>query len=180
MYIGAMGCTGILYHKFVASCSEAKCGVDADNFWLFLSDLAPHLPESVVLLMDNTSIHTTEAVGCTMDDLCWQGFEVGFLPLYLLFLNPIEYMFLKIKGIVHHATFHNRDKLHQSIMTAAEQITASDAAAWFMHMVQFFHQCSGQAMGRPRGEEELRAWGRSCGSCGCRDKLRVQRTSHAS
>ena len=141
-YIGAMARTGIIYHKFVASRGEAKRGVDADDFRLFLLDLAPHLPESAVVLMDNAPTHHTEAVERTMDDLRRQGFAILFLPPYSPFLNPIEYAFSKMKRSVRAATFHNREELREAIVRAAAEVTATDAADWFLHMVQFFRQCS--------------------------------------
>lgn len=137
-----MARTGIIFHKFIASRGEAKRGVDADDFRLFLMDLAPHLPESAVVLMDNASIHHTKAVERTMDDLRRQGFDVLFLPPYSPFLNPIEYAFAKIKRSVRRATFHNREELREAIASAAAEVTASNAADWFMHMVRFFCQCA--------------------------------------
>jgi transposase len=141
-YIGAMARTGIIFHKFVASRGEAKRGVNADDFRLFLIDLMPHLPESAVVLMDNASTHHAEAVERTMDMLRQHGFEILFLPPYSPFLNPVEYAFSKIKGLVRSTTFHTRDELRDAIVAAAAKVTASDAAHWFAHMVRFFRQCS--------------------------------------
>jgi len=93
MYIGVMAWSGIIFQWFISLHGAAKCGVNADDFWLFLMDLVPHLPESVVILLDNTPTHHTEVVECTMADLRCQGFEILYLPPYLPFLNPIEYGF---------------------------------------------------------------------------------------
>jgi hypothetical protein len=114
-YIGAMSWSGIIFDRFIASHVAAKCGINTDNFCLFLMDLAPHIPESVVILLNNAPTHHTKAVEHTMDNLQCQGFTILYLLPYSPFLNLIEYGFSKIKALVCHATFHDREGLHQAI-----------------------------------------------------------------
>jgi transposase len=132
----------MIYHKFVALCGESKCGVNADDFHLFLLDLCPHLPESAVILLNNVPIHTVETVGHTFNLLHADGFKVLFLPPYLLFLNPIKYAFSKIKGKVHSTTFHNQPELLKATEAAIRTITAKDSCHWFTHMVRYYQQCA--------------------------------------
>ncbi len=138
--IGALSRSSLIFHKLVASQGESKRGVTADDFRLFLLDLRPHLPEGTVILLDNASIHTATSVQSTFTLLQKDGFEVLFLPPYSL--NPIKYAFSKIKGLVHQATFHNREELCQMIVDSLSSISASDSRGWFTHMICFYQQCS--------------------------------------
>jgi hypothetical protein len=133
--IAALTQTGLAFHKFVASHGEAKHGVDVDDFWLFLLDLRPHLPEGTVILLDNAPIHMATAVKSTFALLHNDGFEVLFLPPYSPFLNPIEFVFSKIKGHVCQAVFHTKEELCQAITNALLLVSAQDARGWFTFMV---------------------------------------------
>ncbi len=70
----------MIYHKFVASCGEAMCGVDADDFQLFLLGLRLHLPKAAVILLDNASIHKAASVDSTFALPQADGFEILSSP----------------------------------------------------------------------------------------------------
>lgn len=144
--IASLSLSGILFSKFIASHEKGKRGVNADDFRLFLLDLKPRLPAGALLLLDNASIHHTNAVHETLALLRADGFDFLFLPPYSPFLNPIEYAFAKIKRFVRQATFYNRGELQRAIVEALATITTADVQQWFAHMVKYFHQC---ALGLP-------------------------------
>lgn len=110
--IGAMARNGIIFSRLVASKGQDKRGVDADDFRLFLLDLREHLPDGALILLDNAPIHTAESVMQTLERLKkTKNIAVLFLPPYSPFLNPIEYAFSKIKGIVWKANLCSHEDL---------------------------------------------------------------------
>jgi hypothetical protein len=92
--------------------------------------------------LDNASIHHTNNVEAIFNDLCTFGYEVLFLPPYSPFLNPIEYAFSKIKGLVGRSHFSNRDELVAAVTAATHEVTAGDARGWFRHIIRYYSMCA--------------------------------------
>lgn len=74
--------------------------------------------------------------------LCSEGYEVLFLPPYSPFLNPLEYAFSKVKGIVCNTLISSPADLHKAIEDATQQVTTQDAVQWFEHTMHFYQQCA--------------------------------------
>jgi transposase len=106
--------TGIGMHKFVDSCPK-KPGVRSEDFIIYLNELCVQLPDKVVIIFDNAKIHHTEEVNRFLDTLKkGRGIQVLYLPPYSPFLNPIEYVFAKIKQVVGRSEFRTRQRTQGS------------------------------------------------------------------
>jgi len=84
--------------------------------------------------MDNTAIHR---VGIVRDIFVEHGHSLFFLPAYSPFLNPIDNLFSKWKGIVKQANCSTEEELNNKIRNAAARITADDCDSYYRSMFRF-------------------------------------------
>jgi transposase len=88
--------------------------------------------------MDNASIHRTRA----LQELCIsRNIRMIYLPPYSPFLNPIENLFSKWKGIVKSELVSNEEELLARINTASIEITESDCDGYFRNMLCYIGRC---------------------------------------
>lgn len=86
------------------------------------------------IIMDNVPFHKNEGIRSKIEG---KGHTLHFLPPYSPFLNPIEEVFSKWKGIVRQKNCMTEDDLIENIEIASREITESNCAAYFHHMKQF-------------------------------------------
>lgn len=120
-----------LSHKGMGPALIVKGGVDRLTFVTYLEQvLAPTLQPGQVVLVDNLSAHTSvhaqaivAACGCR---LC-------YLPPYSPDYSPIELAFAQIKADLRRAAARTPEALEEAIATALQQISPTDARAFFQH-----------------------------------------------
>jgi transposase len=94
------------------------------------SCLKPTLLPEDVLLLDNSSVHTSKLV---LDKLKECGIKYLFLPPYSPDLNPIELLWVTMKSVLRKLKARTRDKLDGAIKTALDSVDAAFIANWFKH-----------------------------------------------
>jgi transposase len=145
--IACLGQNGFVHHRIVNPTGDKKNGVDAEEFRAFLADLVPKLPRGAVLVLDNAKIHHAEKL-----DSMWvmikqtYGIDHCFLPPYSPFMNPIEYAFCKLKGLVQQSEFYRRGDLVEVIQGHIPSITTEDTQQFFKKSFSYFPQA---ALGLP-------------------------------
>jgi transposase len=92
--------------------------------------LAPTLDRGDIVLMDNLSAHTGEAVRAAIRA---RGAGLVFLPPYSPDLTPIEKCWSKVKTALRAAKARTFDALLDALSAAFASITPSDVAAWLKH-----------------------------------------------
>lgn len=92
--------------------------------------LAPCLSVGDVVVMDNLSVHKTEAVAAAITA---RGAYLEFLPPYSPDLNPIEKVWSKLKTALRKAKARTRDALEFALRDAIATLTPSDIRGWFEH-----------------------------------------------
>jgi len=92
--------------------------------------LAPTLGEGDVLVLDNSSVHTSKLVGEVLVEL---GIEVVFLPVYSPDFNPIELMWGYVKGVLRKFKARTEEALMNAAVMALDCVTPELVAAWFKH-----------------------------------------------
>jgi transposase len=106
-------------------------GADGAVFEGYLREmLLPALEEGEVVVMDNLSVHKSEAVRELIEGT---GAEVLYLPPYSPDFNPIEEAFSKIKNLLRKAGARAREALVEAIGQALSKVTEEDARAFFEH-----------------------------------------------
>ena len=104
----------------------------------FLDYLDQEGKENQIIIMDNVSFHRVEEIRQKIET---RGHTIEFLPPYSPFLNPIEEVFSKWKGIVKQKNCLNEDQLIKSIRKASKKINKSNCIGYFQHMKQFLRPC---------------------------------------
>lgn len=101
--------------------------------------LNKHGMHNMYIVMDNASIHKTQAV---LDAIIKNhGHTALFLPPYSPFLNPIEECWAKIKAEVRKTPLKGKENLALRIQEAAQTVTAKDCQGWVRHSQMFFGKC---------------------------------------
>jgi transposase len=145
--IAALSKSGITHHQQVNSLGDKKRGITADDFRLFLLDLAQKIPRNAVLILDNAKIHHAERLDSTWTMLKeTYAIDHLFLPPYSPFLNPIEYAFNVWKNAVRSAEFYNRGDLARVIDEKVSVITPENAEEFFKKTIEYHPQA---ALGLP-------------------------------
>lgn len=90
--------------------------------------LCPTLLPGQVVILDNYSVHTDDAVRKLIES---KNCELRFLPTYSPDLNPIENAFSKIKALLKQAQATTQETLSQAVKYACNAITLQDTFAWF-------------------------------------------------
>ena len=88
----------------------------------FLDNLDQEGKENQIIIMDNVRFHRVEEFRQKIDS---RGPTLEFLLLYSPFLNPIEEVFSKWKGIVKQKVCLNEDQLIKSTRKASKKINKS-------------------------------------------------------
>lgn len=73
------------------------CTSTAELFLGFVADLVQKVSKSLVIVLDNASIHKAAAIRCALEHLEMQGVQFKFLPPYCPELNRIETMWRLMK-----------------------------------------------------------------------------------
>jgi len=92
--------------------------------------LKPKLSPEDVLLMDNSSVHTSKVV---RDALKECGIKYIFLPPYSPDFNPIELMWAFVKSILRKLKARTHEKLEEAINIALDSVRIESVANWFKH-----------------------------------------------
>jgi len=92
--------------------------------------LKPMLSPDDVLLLDNSSVHTSKVV---RDALKECGIKHIFLPPYSPDFNPIELMWAFMKSILRKLKTRTHEKLDDAIKIALDSVKIETVANWFKH-----------------------------------------------
>jgi len=92
--------------------------------------LKPALSPEDVLLLDNSSVHTSNLV---LDTLKECGIKYLFLPPYSPDLNPIELLWALMKSVLRKLKARTHDKLEDAINIALDSVKLEFIAHWFKH-----------------------------------------------
>jgi transposase len=95
---------------------------------------------SRVIILDNASIHKIDEVHETV--AASRTFHrIQFLPPYSPQLNPIEYMFKKVKIAVTHDLAQTQEHLVTLIERALRTVTQQDCAGWYRESIRQYFKC---------------------------------------
>lgn len=123
--LGALCSRGMLASMYL----PGSC--DQQVFLKYLEEvLLPELWPGAVVVLDNLSVHKSPRVE---ELLASRGVQVIYLPPYSPDLNPIEKAWSKLKSFLRKEGARTYRTLGQAIARGLEQITNSDAIAWFRH-----------------------------------------------
>mgnify|MGYP003407081277 FL=1 len=137
----AMNKGGIV--KYVTQTSAFNTATFAnfiDEILQYIKD--EHICRSVVI-MDNVRFHKHQSIkdkflAMHVDaNIC----ELMFLPPYSPFLNPIENMFSKWKGMIRESRPKSEAELFAYIDKFSEYITAEDCSGYFRNVFSFLPKC---------------------------------------
>ena len=92
--------------------------------------LGPTLKRGDVVLLDNLSAHTGEAIRTAIE--AW-GARLEFLPPYSPDLNPVEKCWAKIKTMLRTAKARTVEALMSALRDALQAVRPDEAVAWFAH-----------------------------------------------
>lgn len=92
--------------------------------------LKPTLSPEDILLLDNSSVHTSKLVIDTLEQC---GIRYLFLPPYSPDLNPIELLWALMKSVLRKLKARTRDKLDDAIKFAFDSVQINFIAHWFAH-----------------------------------------------
>ena len=92
--------------------------------------LAPTLGSDDVLVLDNSSVHTSKLVRDVLVEL---GIKVLFLPVYSPDFNPVEFMWGYVKGVLRKLKARSEEALVDAAVVALDCVTSELVAAWFKH-----------------------------------------------
>lgn len=92
--------------------------------------LKPTLADDDILLLDNSSVHTSKLVLQTLRDC---NIKFLFLPRYSPDYNPIELFWSYMKTILRKQKARTHDKLESAINCALDNVPLSYIKHWFEH-----------------------------------------------
>jgi transposase len=112
------------------ACLTIEGTTDTEVFRTYVEKiLLPTLRPGDIVVMDNLTPHKNPQ---TLALLRQAGAEALFLPAYSPDLNPIEKMWSKVKNRLRSLAARTAEELQKAIATALAEVTATDAAAWFV------------------------------------------------
>ena len=117
--------------------------VNGDKFRLFLRNLRYKLGrQRVVIYMDNLRLHHSKATIRVMDEL---NMIPLFCPVYSPNLNPIEFVFSKVKQLARKARLNdmmnNRKRTyHEIVPEVIREITKEDVNNCIYHVYKLFFE----------------------------------------
>ena len=94
----------------------------------FLDYLDREEEENRIIIMDNVPFHKASEIREKIES---RSHRLEFLPPYSPFLNPIEEVFSKWKGIVKQNNCQTEDQLLDCIHNASEEIDESNCTEFF-------------------------------------------------
>jgi len=117
---------------------ELKGGVKSGDFILFLMELIQYeshrfQKKKVILLMDNAKIHHSKEYM----QVFTKFYNVLYNAAYTPQLNPIEFMFSKLKITVKKLSPLNENDLVMKILLAATSITPYECAEYIIHSCKY-------------------------------------------
>ena len=105
--------------------------IDTPAFETYVREvLAPTLQPGQIVVLDNLSVHKTDAIRQVIEA---RDCQLVFLPAYSPDLTPIERAFSKLKAILRRLAARTREALLDALATALDAITPEDAHGWFRH-----------------------------------------------
>ena len=105
--------------------------INADIFAAFVEQvLLVSLNPGDIVVMDNLSSHKCHRIRELINSV---GASVLYLPAYSPDFNPIEMAFSKLKQLMRSAAHRSKEALWNGMQQLLDQITTSDAAAFFRH-----------------------------------------------
>ena len=88
--------------------------------------------------MKNVPFHTCKHIKELFEAT---GHMVMLLPLYSPFLNPLETLFSKWKGIIKNARRLTKADLLRAIRNGVAEISVEYCCGFYRHMVKYMSQC---------------------------------------
>jgi transposase len=92
--------------------------------------LAPTLGVGDVLVLDNSSVHTSKLVREVLGE---HKITALFLPVYSPDFNPVELMWAYVKSILCKLKARTEEALLDAAVVALDCVTPELVAAWFKH-----------------------------------------------
>ena len=92
--------------------------------------LKPALAEDDILLLDNSSVHTSKLVKDTLKEC---GINYMFLPRYSPDFNPIELLWALMKSYLRKAKARTHEKLDAAIKHVLDSLPLEYIVNWFVH-----------------------------------------------
>jgi transposase len=112
------------------ACLAMDGATDTEAFRIYVREvLCPTLRPGDLVILDNLSPHKSQP---TLALIAAAGAAALFLPASSPDLNPIEKMWSKVKNSLPKAEARTEGELLAAIGAALNQITAQDAAHWFV------------------------------------------------
>jgi transposase len=90
--------------------------------------LAPTLNKGDIVVMDNASSHKVKGI---VEAIEAKGAYVVWLPTYSPDLNPIEYMWSKVKAHLRKVKARTVDTLYEAMKDALNSVSVFDIKGWF-------------------------------------------------
>lgn len=123
--VGALGIDGITALMLLVG------AINGDAFKAFVTQLlVPTLQAGDIVLMDNLKVHKVEGIE---EAIAAAGATVQYLPSYSPDLSPIELCWSKLKDALRSMAARTFSALEKGVKTALDDITETDAKAWFKH-----------------------------------------------
>jgi transposase len=94
------------------------------------TQLKPTLADDDILLLDNSSVHTSKLVVKTLDEC---KIKVLWLPRYSPDYNPIELLWAYVKTILRKLKARTREQLDEAIKFALDNLPSDYILHWFEH-----------------------------------------------
>ncbi|MDR2202781.1 MAG: transposase [Nitrososphaerota archaeon] len=92
--------------------------------------LAPTLGAKDVLVLDNSSGHTSKLVRDVLGEF---GVKVMFLPVYSPDFNPVELLWAYVKSVLRKLKARSEEALLDAVVVALDCVTPELVAGWFRH-----------------------------------------------
>ncbi|XP_031552128.1 uncharacterized protein LOC116289370 [Actinia tenebrosa] len=118
------------------------------EFWNFFEEAAiagnittgrPALEVGDIIVMDNLAVHHYEGGEVLEEYLADMGIELIYTPSYSPDLNPVEFCFNKVKGLLNGRLVDNvKNDLKLAVMEAVEDISSSDARKFYLSTSYMF------------------------------------------
>lgn len=123
--IGAIGLKGVLTQISLMGATDGL------TFEAFISQkLVPLLWEGACVIMDNCSIHKSEALAALIQGA---GATLIYLPPYSPDFSPIENCWSSIKSFLRSTGARSYSDLAKAIEEAFKQVSLADLQNWFTH-----------------------------------------------
>ncbi|XP_011270863.1 hypothetical protein CAOG_09150 [Capsaspora owczarzaki ATCC 30864] len=135
------------YHPSQAECFQDEAEEGNDNADLLIASEEKYgrsFPRDgrtykAWIVMDNASFHKT----ASLRNYFWRrNYRLLYLPPYSSFLNPIEYVFGKIKSCFKRTPLKKGEKVHRRIEDAVRQVSAQNCSRSIVHVSKYAFPCA--------------------------------------